>query len=148
MLKYTIEQISDRLEIQDLTTAYADAIDQQAIERLDEVFTADAFLDYSAFGGPAGSYAEAKAFLLENMPVFQHTQHFMANHQIQLESSRATGKVMCLNPIKLEGKSETFFLGLWYIDEYVRTEQGWRISKRTELHSWNYNAPDFIQAEA
>ena len=28
--------------------------------------------------------------------------------------------------------AQIYFVGIWYVDEFVRTEQGWRMSKRVE----------------
>ncbi len=146
-MKYSLEQISDRLEIEDLIAEYADAVDSADLERLDQVFTEDAFVDYSAFGGAVGTYQEARAFLAESLPIFKNTQHMISNYQIKLDGDRASGKIMCFNPMHLElepGKSNVFFVGLWYIDEYRKTDQGWRIAKRSEIKSWDFNTPDFI----
>ena len=41
-----IDEISDRLEIEQLMVKYVDAIDDKNWELLDDVFTNDAFLDY------------------------------------------------------------------------------------------------------
>lgn len=149
-VKYSIQQISDRLEIEDLITEYADAVDTGEFDRLDEVFTPDAFIDYSAMGGAVGTYPEIKQFLQELMPVFKNTQHLIANYQIKLgvaDTGTATGKIMCFNPMEVDlGKnnddSNIFFLGLWYIDEYIRTDHGWRIKKRSEIKSYDFNTPD------
>jgi ketosteroid isomerase-like protein len=146
-MKYTLEQISDRLEIEDLITNYADAIDTQNIDRLDDIFTEDAFIDYSPMGGAVGSYPEVKAFLKDALPAFKNTQHLIANYQIKLDGDRATGKIMCFNPMQLDlgdEKSEVFFLGLWYLDEYIKTAEGWRIAKRSEQKSYDYNTPEFL----
>lgn len=146
-MKYSLEQISDRLEIEDLITEYSDAIDMQQVDRLDDIFTPDAFIDYSAFNGAVGSYPEVKQFLAEALPVFKNSQHMIANYKITLDGDRATGKIMCLNPIELNLEDQdvpVFFLGLWYLDEYVRTDKGWRICKRVEQKSYTYNAPDFM----
>jgi hypothetical protein len=38
---------------------------------------------------------------------------------------------MCFNPQEIRlpgGGSQVFMLGLWYVDEYVRTKVGWRIT--------------------
>ena len=44
-----------------------------------------------------------------------------------------------------DGGSQVFMLGLWYVDEYRRTPQGWRICRREEEKSWVFNTPDFMQ---
>ena len=55
-----LAQISDRLEIEALLTRYTRAIDTGEWDRLDDVFTPDAQIDYTASGGIAASYAEVK----------------------------------------------------------------------------------------
>ena len=47
----SLEEISDRLEIQDLLVAYSYAIDSRDWAALDDVFTPDAHIDYTVFGG-------------------------------------------------------------------------------------------------
>jgi hypothetical protein len=144
------QEISDRFEIQDLVFHYADLIDRRDIERLrTDVFTADAHIDYSAMGGSVGDLDETIAFLNAALTeeLFPNSQHLNANIQIKLQGDTATGRVMCLNPMEMslpEGGSQTYFLGLWYVDEYRRTEQGWRITRRVEEKSWVFNTPEFM----
>ena len=48
------QELSDRLEIQDLVYHYADLIDTRGFDQLrEEVFSADAHIDYSAMGRTA-----------------------------------------------------------------------------------------------
>ena len=47
----SLEEISDRFEIQDLLVAYCHAIDTRNWDALDDVFTADAVIDYTEMGG-------------------------------------------------------------------------------------------------
>ena len=49
-----IAEISDRLEIEQLMALYVEAIDSKDWDLLDNVFTADAHLDYESSGGPEG----------------------------------------------------------------------------------------------
>lgn len=35
-----------------------------------------------------------------------------------------------------------YFCGLWYVNEYVRTDRGWRIARRVEELSYKFNEPD------
>jgi hypothetical protein len=161
----SLQEISDRLEIQDLIHRYAQIIDAKDFDLLrEEIFCEDAFIDYSAFGGSKGNLEETIAFLHKVMKIFPNTQHLNANIQISLGRSaigsaggteseaarsdpdQATGRIMCLNPqeMKLPGHdNHIFFCGLWYIDRYRRTELGWRIAERIEEKSFVFNAPDF-----
>jgi hypothetical protein len=144
------QQLSDRFEIQDLVFHYADLIDTKQFEQLrDEVFTADAHIDYSAMGGGVGDLEETITFLKAAVTdeLFPNSQHLNANVQVVLSGDEATGRVMCFNPMEMTmpgGGTQTYFLGLWYVDEYRRTDAGWRIRRREEVKSWVFNTPDFM----
>ena len=147
----TMQEISDRFELQDLVFRYSQLIDAKDFDRLrEDVFTEDAFIDYSVFGGSKGNLAETIEFLHKAMAIFPNTQHLNANIQIQLDAAnpdKATGRVMCFNPQDMktkDGGSHIFFCGLWYVDEYRRTSAGWRICRRVEEKSYVFNAPDFM----
>jgi len=143
------QEISDRFEIQDLVFHYADLVDQKKIQELRQVFTADAFIDYSVFGGSVGDLETTLAFLESALTneLFPNSQHLNANVQVELAGDTAKGRVMCFNPMEMsmpDGGTQTYFIGLWYVDEYRRTGDGWRINRRVEEKSWVFNAPDFM----
>lgn len=144
------QELSDRFEIQDLVFHYADLIDSKRFEELREsVFTADAHIDYSVFGGSVGDVDTTIEFLGSAVSdaVFPNSQHLNANVQVTLEGDTARGRVMCFNPMEMtmpEGGTQVYFLGLWYVDEYRRTAAGWRIKSRREEKSWVFNTPDFM----
>lgn len=143
----SLQEISDRFEIQDLVYRYADVIDQRRFDELRDVFSTDAHIDYSAVGGAVGDTESTIAFLKKALPAFKCYQHLNANVQITVTGDTASGRVMCFNPQELmlgKDKSHLFMMGLWYNDKYVRTPQGWRIKERTEVMSWHFNAPDFM----
>jgi 3-phenylpropionate/cinnamic acid dioxygenase small subunit len=146
----SVQEISDRMEITDLVHRYAQIIDSKDFDLLrEEVFCEDAFIDYSAFGGSTGDLESTIAFLHKAMQIFPNTQHLNANIQIQLEGDRATGRVMCFNTQEMklpEREEHIFFCGLWYVDEYRRTEKGWRIARRVEEKSTVFNPPEFLKS--
>jgi hypothetical protein len=140
----SLQQISDRLEIQDLLVDYSHAIDTRDWDALDSVFTPDAHIDYSEMGGSAGSVEDTKAFLRDNMGNFSLFQHMVATSKVVFEGpDLAKGRTICHNPMvidKGEGKPpHVFFCGLWYRDTFVRTESGWRIKDRYEEKGFFYN---------
>ena len=59
----TLQEISDRIEIQELLVRYSHAVDSRDWDMYENVFTPDAFIDYTCFGGPAGDPKEIRAFL-------------------------------------------------------------------------------------
>ncbi len=144
----SLQEISDRLEIQDLIYRYAELLDGKRFDELATVFSDDAHIDYSAMGGAVGNREETIAWLAKVMPMFPNTQHSVANAQIRVDGDRATGRVMCFNPQEFPlpgGGTQLVMMGLWYVDEYVRTAGGWRIRRREEEKSWVFNAPDFLK---
>lgn len=143
------QEMSDRWEIQDLVFHYAHLIDTKDFDRLRDVFTGDAHIDYSAFGGSVGDLEQTIAYLKDAVAdsVFPNSQHLNANVQVTVEGDTGKGRVMCFNPMEMalpDGGTQVFLLGLWYVDEYRRTPEGWRISRREEEKSWVFNVPDFM----
>ena len=140
----SLQQISDRLEIQQLFVDYASAIDQKNFDALDAVFTADAYIDYRAMGGIDGRFPEIKAWLAQVLPNFPMYFHMVSNASLKIEGDRASSTIICFNPMQVnlaEGKTQVMFLGLWYHDQLVRTPQGWRMSQRVEQKCFDYNVP-------
>jgi hypothetical protein len=144
------QELSDRFEIQDLIFHYSHLIDQKLFDDLrSDIFTDDAHIDYSVFGGSVGNVDETITFLKAAVTdeLFPNSQHLNANNQVTLNGDSATGRVMCLNPMEMtigENTTQTYFLGLWYVDEYRRTAGGWRMCRRVEERSWVFNTPDFM----
>lgn len=134
----SIEEISDRLEIQQLLVDYSTAIDARRFDDLDRVFTADAYIDYRAMGGVDGHYPEVKAWLSQVLPNFPAYAHMLGNVDVRIDGDTATARTLCFNPMVLgaAGSSgeqpQVLFCGLWYDDEFVRTADGWRMAKRVE----------------
>ena len=58
-----ITEAINRLEIQQLLTTYATAVDQKNFDKFYDIFTTDAFIDYTAVGGIAGTLDEIVEYL-------------------------------------------------------------------------------------
>jgi hypothetical protein len=130
---------------------YSTAIDQGDFDRLDQVFTPDAYIDYRAMGGIDGLYPEIKAWLKGIMPTFPNYYHMLGNPNVKVIGDSATSRVICFNPMvtevgEVQGQMEVFFCGLWYVDKHVRTQQGWRIVERVEESCFLHNAPPHIRS--
>jgi SnoaL-like domain len=127
------EEISDRFEIQQLLIDYSTAIDQRRFDDLDRVFTPDAYIDYRAMGGIDGRYPEVKAWLVQVLPNFPAYAHMLGNFDVRIDGDSASSRTICFNPMVLGGDTgQILFCGLWYDDEFVRTPDGWRMSRRVE----------------
>ncbi len=134
-----LEAIADRLDIEEVLTRYAWALDTKQFDGLDEVFTPDARIDYSSSGGIAGAFPEVKAWLASVLPHFPAYQHLVTNKHITLDGDRATSRAEFYNPMvtsRPDGSQGIFFVGGEYHDELVRTADGWRIRERVERSVW------------
>jgi 3-phenylpropionate/cinnamic acid dioxygenase small subunit len=141
----SLQEMSDRLEIQDLFARYSFAIDDRDYDALDGVFTPDASIDYTETGGARGTVAQIKKWLPVAMARFPKFQHMVATTQLKLDGDRATSRTILFNPMVHRadnGAEQVFFIGLWYRDTLVRTEQGWRIAERYEEMGYAHNAPE------
>ena len=129
------DDVADRLAIQDLIARYPIVVDGADYDGLDELFTADARIDFTAFGGPVGTPAEIKPFLRDSLGLFSRTQHMMGLPVINVDGDRASARTPCNNPMVLteaDGSTKVWLIGLWYDDELVRTESGWRFAARRQ----------------
>jgi hypothetical protein len=130
-------EISDRLEIQQLIVDYSTAIDTRRFDDLDAVFTQDAYIDYTALGGIEGRYPEVKAWLAEVLPNFPMYAHMLGNFSVRIDGDNASSRTICFNPMVLrrtttKDQEQVMFCGLWYDDDFVRTADGWRMTRRVE----------------
>ena len=129
----SLEEISDRLEIQQLMIDYSNAIDQKRFDDLDLVFTEDAYIDYRVTGGIDGAFPEVKAWLKEVLPNFPAYYHMLGNVDIRIDGDSAASRTICFNPMVFNAEEkQILFVGIWYVDEFVRTAEGWRMSRRVE----------------
>jgi hypothetical protein len=129
----SLEEISDRFEIQQLLIDYSTAIDKRRFDDLDLVFTPDAYIDYRAMGGVDGSFPEVKAWLAQVLPNFPVYAHMLGNFDVRIDGDTASSRTICFNPMVLGGdRNQILFCGLWYDDEFIRTPEGWRMSRRVE----------------
>jgi hypothetical protein len=133
----SLQEISDRLEIQDVLARYSDAIDARRWEVLDEIFTPDADIDYTSMGGIAGGLHEQKEFLEANVPHFPVSQHLAATSTFDIEGDVAHVRTICFNPMVITDEKHVLFCGLWYRDVFVRVDGQWRVKSRVQDRGWS-----------
>ncbi len=134
-----LQDITDRIEIDDLLTRYATAVDSKDWDLYASCFTPDAFIDYTAAGGIKGTVTEVKAWLAQVLPLFAMTQHVVANRVVKVDGDSATCRSCFFNPMGLSdgnGGMQLFFDGGYYNDKLVRSAEGWRIAERIEETSY------------
>jgi 3-phenylpropionate/cinnamic acid dioxygenase small subunit len=145
----SLEEVSDRIEIQDLLVRYTVAIDTKDWKLLDTCFAADAQLDYTSTGGIKGPYPEVRAWLEKALAAFPMTVHYISNSTVELKGNEASARTYVINPMgfpKQDGSLHIFTVGGYYVDELVRTPEGWRIRERREDQAFlDGSLPDALQ---
>jgi hypothetical protein len=132
----------DYIEIQQLVAKYARAIDTCSNNGYDyaDLFTSDGIFQPSVPGRTMPSIRGREALAevsgggsnrCENVPwIEQGVRHIYANHIITPSPEGATGTVDMMM-IGLDGDPYKIAHDGFYEDVYVKTENGWRFSKRT-----------------
>lgn len=139
-----LQEISDRMEIESLLVRYTRAIDTGDWDRLDEVFTADAEIDYTATGGIAATYPEVKAWLAEMLPLFPRRMHTLGQLAVDLTGGTAAVAAYFHNPMEMaqeagqeKGRPPLLVeVGGIYHHDLVRTTDGWRSRRLVEELVW------------
>jgi hypothetical protein len=142
-MELTLQSVADRLEIDELLTVYAQAVDDRDWGRLDAVFAPDAQLDYRSAGGIRGGFPEVRQWLSEVLPLFTWTQHLVTNRSVTIEPDQRTARARSdfhnPNEMVVAGEPWLFVVGGRYHDTLERLPVGWRISRRVEETLWWHN---------
>jgi len=142
----SLQEISDRLEIEELLVRYSHALDTKDWDAWEALFTPDAVVDYTEMGGIRGGAHEVRRWLEEVMAWPLSYQHLVANTLLDFDDDdHARARTICHNPMVIDdgkGGTHVFFCGLWYLDRVVRTPEGWRFAERTEERCYFHNTPE------
>ena len=135
-----LQQISDRIEIQDVLVRYTRAIDTGDWDKLDTVFTPDAEIDYTESGGIVDTFPTVKPWLAEMLPLFfPKRMHTLGQFDITIDGDSALCSAYFHNPMPMsdgQGGEKIVELGGIYHHTMVRTPDGWRSRKLYEEVVW------------
>lgn len=141
----TSDGVSDRLAVSDLLDDYAHGVDTKDWGLVASVFTEDAQLDYSAFGGPNGPAPDVVAWIRDSVSSFPMTQHHVTNRRITIDGDAASCSAELFAPMGMaagDGKMNLLLTGGRYIDTFRRTKLGWKISARVCENAWIGMGPE------
>ena len=140
----TLQELSDRAEIQDLLVAEANAMDRRDWAHWQSLFAPDALIDYSENDGATGGPAEVRSWLESVLGRFHSYQHLSSNLEIELDGDHARARTMQYIAVKMGTSTgiRVVFSGIWFRDELIRSDAGWRIARRYEELAWRHNFPE------
>lgn len=120
----------DRAAIEDVLYAYADLVDRARLDELMELFTEDAVLDYGHGRVFTGRETMRGLFADRLLATYRATSHHISNVRIEVDGDRA--QAACHVYAWHERADDGATPQVWgrYLDDLVRTENGWRIGRR------------------
>jgi hypothetical protein len=136
--------ISDRLELEDVLVRYCYAVDDRDWNAYRKVFTVDAVIDDTVTGGVRSGVEEHVVYLVRALSNILMSQHAISTILIDAKDTEASVRAHCSCPMVVDlgsGERQVFFQGLWYRNQCVRTQDGWKIKELVEEGYWTHNLP-------
>ena len=134
-MTFDVQALSETAEILELRARYGRALDEKDWDLMRTIFTDDASVDFG-LGQPFEGFDSILQACRAVMESLARTQHFFGNHEIELDGDRARGRLKFIGSsfLSTEAGAPNACLRGDYIDEYVRTDAGWRVSKSPVDH--------------
>ena len=130
------ESAEDRLALQDIESRLALATDAGKWDDFMGCFVQGAEVDYGSLG--AGPIEEITELIRESQGRYQGTMNVVGTHCSRVEADRAKAETYVVSHhFRLEaGVSWDDQAGTHYLDEFARTPEGWRITRRVAQLRW------------
>jgi 3-phenylpropionate/cinnamic acid dioxygenase small subunit len=135
-MTWTLQQLSDRREIEDLLIRYAMSLDARDWAALDTVFLPDAVAKLGDYD--CANREEIVATCRQALSGLTRSQHLLANFTATVDGDTATSRCyLHAQHNKLDAFGDpNFIVAGTYEDRLVRTPDGWRIAQRHLKVGW------------
>lgn len=141
-----VQELVDRMAIDDLITRCTMAIDNCDWGEFDAIFSADAMLDFTSAGGKRSGLEESKQWLDAAMSPLPVSQHLLGvNRRINIEGDRASVRAYVFNPMFVhDGAGVSHYApgGSYHNYQFARTDDGWRILELVGEVLWREGMPE------
>ena len=124
-----MSEADDRRQLQDVMLSYAASVDDRDMARYRACFAEDA--EIVGFGEETVTGADAWTASVESqLDAFSSTQHLMSPQLASITGDTATARtdVQALHVLR-DGNGAMFTLWATYLTDFVRKEDGWKISR-------------------
>ena len=141
----TVQEMSDRIEIDQALTRYCHAVDDRDWETYRTIFTAEAVIDDVVTGGIRSGVEEHIVYLTRALQHIRLSQHTISTILLDVNGDTARALVQCVCPMVVDlagGGTQTMLLGVRYRDRLIRQRGAWRISELVEEKFWHFNVPE------
>ena len=134
----SLELLIERHNICELLYRYGSSLDDRNWARLASCFTPDAVALYGAELGQQDGYAAIERACRSALEPLDSSQHIITNPEIEIEGETARSRCYLHAQHTKKGKlgGDNLTIGAMYLDDIVRTPEGWRIKKRELRFIW------------
>ncbi len=131
-------ELLDKVEIQEVLSRYANAVDARDWDALERVFVPGSVVDFTNNGGIRDTYPAIVDYLRESLSIFAAVQHYMTNVVIDVDGDRATARNYVFTQMITLGDGDESILsdGGFYDSTFVRTPDGWRLESYVASLVW------------
>jgi len=130
-LEARFSELEDIQEILNLEAEYCYAADNQDPEAYASVFTEDGVLDVATMEGQVEGREALRQLVVEAFPQsLAFSIHCLHNPLVKVDGDTAKGKFYWQAPVTWKPTNEAVWQAGLYDDEYVRTDEGWKIKKK------------------
>jgi hypothetical protein len=126
---------TDRDQVQELFSVYANALDAKDYDGVSDCFTADAEADYAGFSGLLSGRDAIMAHMRRALDPLDATQHLFANFIIDVDGD--AGQASCGIIAQHLKQGETFLSGGQYRVRVRRDQGRWRMCHVRARSSWS-----------
>ena len=126
----TLKDLLDQQNIRDVLSKYCELLDENKLDEVVQLFSADCVTDYGpGRGGPGVGPEVLRKRFQNNLTGFLRTHHQLGQIRISLDGDKATSVAYVIADHELRnGKRETVRMQYW--DRLVCTNGRWRIAYR------------------
>ena len=126
-LEAQVQELTDRDAIQTLRFRYHEYVNEKQPDRIGELFTSDAEIDYAHLGATKGREKIIKFFQRGLSDLVPFVKQFIHNHVIHVEGNTGTGlSYLEATPVH---KGESYLVAARFDDEYVKENGRWYFKK-------------------
>jgi 3-phenylpropionate/cinnamic acid dioxygenase small subunit len=133
----SLQDILDRLDVQDVLFRYARALDTRDWELLRSCFQPDVVATYDELGEQQG-YDAVEQLCRRALEPLAATQHLIGNVEVFLDGDNARSRcnLQSMHVRSRRDGDDNFIVAGVYLDELRRTADGWRIARRRLQRVW------------
>jgi SnoaL-like protein len=132
-----VQALLDKDKITQVVQDLARGTDRLDGELIASCYHPDGFDDHNSFRGSPQEFAK---WVLQVLPHFAATHHFIAQPRIRLEGDVARADTYCIahhiSKPDARGRQSDLVLALRYVDRFERRAGAWKIARRVCAFDW------------